>query len=317
MSSCPFHFQLSTGLLLFACGWLGLSHLNLKRKQKLGEEFLLTLPSSAAEAETAVESDHRWTLSGQVIVVTGGTLGIGKAVVEECARLGATVITCSRKQTNLMECFQDWQKQGLRNIHGCIADVSTVEGRSALIAKIEAVVPSRTIHALINNVGTNIRKRFLEYSEEEYSYLMQTNLHSTFHLTKEIYPFLEKNGNGSNVINISSVAGGCQSAMRSGIIYAMTKAAMTQMTYNLACEWAKDNIRVNAIAPWYIQTPLTTPFMLNPDVLSTIIARTPMQRVGQPEEVSGIVAFLCMKTASYITGQVIPVDGGFLRNGFY
>jgi Tropinone reductase 1 len=314
MSSCPFHFQLSTGLLLFACGWLGLSHLRLKRKQLRGEDILLSLP---AESTALQSSSNRWSLSGQVVVVTGGTLGIGRAVVEECARLGATVITCSRKQSNLMECFQDWQKQGLRNIHGCIADVSTTEGRSALLTKIEAVVPNKIIHALINNVGTNIRKRFLEYSEEEYSYIMQTNLHSTVHLTKEMYPFLEKKGNGSSVINISSVAGGCQSAMRSGAVYAMTKAAMTQLTYNLACEWAQDNIRVNAIAPWYIQTPLTSSFMLNPDILATILARTPMQRVGQPEEVSGIVAFLCMKTASYITGQVIPVDGGFLRNGFY
>jgi Tropinone reductase 1 len=100
----------------------------------------------------------------------------------------------------------------LRNIHGCIADMSTSEGRAQLLASIEKTFPNKTVDVLVNNVGTNIRKRPLEYTEEEYQLIMQTNLHSAFHLTKEIYPYLRKKStndpNGtSSVINIGSVAG--------------------------------------------------------------------------------------------------------------
>lgn len=105
--------------------------------------------------------------------------------------------------------------------------------------------------------------------------------------------------------------------MRSGVVYAMTKAAMAQMSYNLACEWAKDNIRVNTIAPWYINTPLVKPVLSDATLLATVIQRTPMGRVGQPEEVSSLAAFLCLDSAAYISGQVVAVDGGLLRNGFF
>ena len=105
--------------------------------------------------------------------------------------------------------------------------------------------------------------------------------------------------------------------MRSGVVYAMTKAAMTQMTCNLACEWAKDNIRVNVLAPWYINTPLVQPVLRDPVALQAVLDRTPMGRVGTPEEVSAVVAFLCLDAASYVTGQCVAIDGGFLRNGFF
>ena len=95
----------------------------------------------------------------------------------------------------------------------------------------------------------------------------------------------------------------------------MTKAAMTQMTYNMACEWAKDGIRVNTVAPWYIDTPLARPVLNDPVALEAILDRTPMGRVGRPAEVGAVAAFLCMDASSYITGQSIAVDGGFLRAG--
>jgi len=97
----------------------------------------------------------------------------------------------------------------------------------------------------------------------------------------------------------------------------MTKAAMTQMTYNMACEWAKDGIRVNTVAPWYIDTPLARPVLNDPVALKAILDRTPMGRVGRPAEVGAVAAFLCMDASSYITGQSIAVDGGFLRAGFF
>lgn len=115
-------------------------------------------------------------------------------------------------------------------------------------------------------------------------------------------------------MNISSVAG--LRHVRTGSIYGMTKAAMVQLTRNLAVEWATDHIRVNVVAPWYIRTPLAETVLRNPDYLNSVLDHTPMRRVGEPEEVSAAVAFLCLPAASYITGQCLSVDGGFEVNGF-
>lgn len=103
--------------------------------------------------------------------------------------------------------------------------------------------------------------------------------------------------------------------MRSGAPYGMTKAALQQMTRNLAVEWAEDGIRVNAVAPWYIRTRRTSGPLSDPDYYEQVIERTPMRRIGEPEEVAAAVGF-SLPAASYITGECIAVDGGFLRHGF-
>ena len=97
----------------------------------------------------------------------------------------------------------------------------------------------------------------------------------------------------------------------------MTKAAMSQLSYNLACEWAKYNIRVNTVSPWYTETPLALAVLSNPEFMSSVLDRTPLKRIGKVEEVASAVVYLCMDHASYITGQNLAVDGGFTRNGFW
>jgi Tropinone reductase 1 len=104
--------------------------------------------------------------------------------------------------------------------------------------------------------------------------------------------------------------------VRTGAAYGMAKAALHQLTRNLACEWAGDGIRVNSVAPWYIRTRRTSPLLADPDYLDEVLERTPLGRIGEPEEVAAAVAFLCLPAASYITGECIAVDGGFLRYGF-
>jgi Tropinone reductase 1 len=142
---------------------------------------------------------------------------------------------------------------------------------------------------------------------------MNTNLTSAFHLSQLLYPALQQSAQG-NIIFISSVSG--LKHLRTGAIYAMTKAAMIQLTKNLAVEWAPDRIRVNALAPWYISTPLAEAVLQDEVYLQDVLARTPLGRVGEPAEVAAAAAFLCMPAASYITGQCLAIDGGFSVYGF-
>ena len=118
----------------------------------------------------------------------------------------------------------------------------------------------------------------------------------------------------SSIVNVGSVSG--LTHVRTGAPYGMSKAALHQMTRNLAVEWAEDGVRVNSVAPWYIRTRRTSTKLSDPEYLDDVLQRTPMGRVGDPEEVAAAVAFLCLPAASYITGECVAVDGGFLRYGF-
>ncbi|KAK0606387.1 hypothetical protein LWI29_037211 [Acer saccharum] len=176
---------------------------------------------------------NRWSLEGMTALVTGGTKGLGHAVVEEFAELGAIVHTCSRNEAELNKCIHEWEIKGFK-VSSSVCDVS---------------------------------------SRAEREKLMNT---------------------------VSSVF----------------KGAMNQLAKNLACEWAKDNIRTNSVAPWFIRTPLAETLLSDEKFYKEVISRTPMGRTGETKEVSSLVAFLCMPAASYITGQTICVDGGFTINGF-
>jgi Tropinone reductase 1 len=166
---------------------------------------------------------------------------------------------------------------------------------------------------LVNNVGVNIRKKTIEYSAEEYQKILNTNLTSAFELSRLAHPML-KNSADPSIVNISSVAG--QIHLRTGSIYGMTKSAMIQLTKNLAGEWGKDKIRVNAVAPWYINTPLAQAVLKDKDYYNEVLSRTPLNKIGEPEDVASAVAFLCMPQAKFITGQCLSIDGGFTINGF-
>lgn len=253
---------------------------------------------------------ERWSLAGKRALVTGGTKGIGRACAEEMMRLGAEVFIIARTQADIDARLEEWKAEGFR-CHGRAVDVSSAEEIDSLFKEIGALWDSMDI--LVNNAGTNIRKKMIAYTDEEASHILNTNMHSTFRMCRAAYPLLKASGAGS-IVNVTSVAG--LTHIFSGAPYGMSKAALVQLTRNLAVEWAEDGIRVNTIAPWYIRTPLVEPVLQDEKKYNGILDRTPMRRVGEPEEVGALAAFLAMDASSYITGQAISVDGGFMVNGF-
>lgn len=252
---------------------------------------------------------NRWSLTGRRALVTGGTKGIGWAVAEELLALGAEVLIVARNADDVAAAVAEWAGRGLPAT-GLAADVSTPAGREAILTQLQAGGPALDI--LVNNVGTNLRKAFADYTPAEYERLFAVNLFSVIELCRAAHPLLRAAG-GASVVNVGSVAGRLD--VGTGAYYSLTKAAEEQLGRNLAVEWAPDGIRVNTVAPWFIRTPLTEGLLAQPEFMAKLLTRTPLARVGEPAEIAAAVAFLCLPGASYITGQCLLVDGGLSAKG--
>jgi NAD(P)-dependent dehydrogenase (short-subunit alcohol dehydrogenase family) len=246
------------------------------------------------------------SLEGKTAIVTGAGKGIGQAIAIAMAEAGANVMLVARTESDLAGLQAEI---GNGRTSYVAADITVREDIRKAVDK--TVETFGGLDILVNNAGMNIRSKLEKASDDEWHKIMDTNAHSVFMFSQEAAKRME---GGSSIVNISSVGG--ERALKTGVVYAASKAAIIQMTRVMAMEWGPRNIRVNAIGPWYFRTPLTEKILADEAYLDSILSVTPMKRVGELPEVATPVVFLASDAASYITGQTLFVDGGMSIHGF-
>ena len=243
-------------------------------------------------------------LKGKVAIVTGASRGIGRSIAEIFAREGAQVVVCGRKQETLDPVAHE--------IGRGVKAIACHVGKSS---DIQHLVDTTTrefgkIDILVNNAATNIAQGpCLEMDEGQFDKMIEVNLKSTFRLMKLIAPGMCERGSGS-IINIASIAG--LRPQLQGMLYSMTKAALIMMTQSYAVELGQKGVRVNAIAPGLIQTVLSEYYWKDDERRAKQLSAQPVQHLGQPSEIGEVALMLASDASSYMTGQTIVVDGGYL-----
>jgi len=252
-----------------------------------------------------------FSLSGKTAIVTGAGSGIGKVIAIGFAEAGADVAIISRTEDDLRQTASEIEKFG-RKAYIFPADVTNT---SEIIHTIDLIKEGAgKIDILVNNVGMNVQTPAFDVAEAEWQKIVDTNLKSAFVIAQKVGRIFKEQGRGGKIINISSVAG--HVALRTGVVYGATKAALIQMTKVLAFEWGKFGINVNAIAPWYFKTRRTEKLLQDEEYVKEILTVTPIKRIGELHELVGPAVLLASDAGSYITGQTLFVDGGMTIHGF-
>lgn len=244
-------------------------------------------------------------LTGKIAVVTGSSKGIGRAIVEALARAGARVVVSSRKADACEEVVSALRKEGKEAI-GITCNVGRREDVEALIEKTRAHYGK--IDVLVCNAAVNPYYGPLTgLTDEAFNKVMETNVRSNLWLANLVQPEMAARRDG--VIIIVSSIGGLKGTDTLGV-YAISKAADMQLARNLAVEWGPDNIRVNCIAPGLVRTDFAKALWENPKLLEATEKRTPLRRIGEPDDIAGAAVFLASRAGNWMTGQSIVIDGG-------
>lgn len=246
-------------------------------------------------------------LSGKIALITGAGGGLGEAIALAFASHGADVVLADRQLSSMEGVTEKCRQAGVRThcLAADLADPAQVE-----VLATEAAAAFGRIDIVVCNAGIGAPPLPLhDTTQEQWDLLFQVNLRSTHALCSRIVPFMAERGAGS-VILMASIAG--LRGNKSIGLYGLTKAALAQMARNLAVEWGPRGVRVNAIAPGFIRTPLATRLMADEAFMARRLSMTPLRRVGEPHEVAGVAVLLASQAGGFVTGQTLVVDGGTL-----
>ena len=251
----------------------------------------------------------QFDLNGRTAVVIGGTSGIGRAIAHGFAEAGADVVTTSRRQEQVDATCNEIEKLGRRTLRVC-SDVSDRDSLQNLLD--ETVKEFGKVDILVNSAGRTKRQPTLDFSEEDWNQILETNLTGTLRACQIFGRHMidQKYGRIINIASLSTFVSLFEVAA-----YSASKAGVASLTKSLAIEWAKHGVCVNAIAPGVFKTDLNRELLESTDRGREFQMRTPMGRFGKVEELAGAAIFLASDAASFVTGEVLVVDGGFLASG--
>jgi NAD(P)-dependent dehydrogenase (short-subunit alcohol dehydrogenase family) len=245
-------------------------------------------------------------IKGKVAIVTGAGGGVGKAISKRLSSEGCKVIMLGRDRTKLQKAASEIGNK--KNTMTVIADIT--EEAEVLSAIDQTINSFDKIDILVNNAGIiNDPMAFHEMSEDQWDDLVKTNLFGMFRMTKSVIPIMMKNGGGS-IVNISSVLG-IRSIPRVPLsVYAVTKAGVIMFTRSIAVEYGQYKIRCNCVAPSTIRSSIIEPYLQDEEAKKLLESTFPLHVIGEPEDISGAVAYLCSDDSKWVTGTVMMVDGG-------
>ncbi len=249
--------------------------------------------------------EEMFDLKGKVAIVTGGNSGIGLSMAQTLAKAGVNVAIVNRRAEEGQKAADSMRDQG-GEAQAFPADVSKKDEVEAVIKAVEEQMGP--VDILVNSAGINIRKKALEYDLSEWQQILDINLMGTFIACQAVGRRMVDRRKG-RIVNISSIAGNI--GMTDRAPYCASKGGVSQLTKVLAIEWAPYGVTVNAIGPGFIRTPLISALFKNPDFQEMVRNSTPMGRIGETEDLQGILLVLCSKAGDYITGQTIYIDGGW------
>ncbi len=248
-------------------------------------------------------------LNGKVAVVVGGTSGIGRAIALGFAEAGADVVPTSRRAEQVENTAREIEKLGRRSLR-VTSDVADRESLERVLS--EAVGAFGKVDVLVNSAGTTKRAPTLTFLEEDWNNIIDTNLTGTLRACQVFGGHMLERGAGA-IINIASLS--TFVALNEVAAYSASKAAVGSLTKSLAVEWSSRGVRVNAIAPGVFRTALNQKLLDETERGREFLVRTPMKRFGNVDELAGVAIFLASDAASFVTGEIIAVDGGFLASG--
>lgn len=249
----------------------------------------------------------RFSLQGQTGIVTGAGQGLGKAFATAFAEAGANIVIADINDLTGEQAAADLQKMGVESMY-VETDVSSVHSCQDMAKKV--FDKFGRIDFLMNNAGICQHKPALEVNENEWRKVIDVNLNGLFFCSQAVAAYMKAAGGGA-IVNIASMSGLIVNRPQAQTSYNTSKAGVIHMTRSLAVEWAPYHIRVNAIAPGYMNTVMAAPFFESPEYGGEWFEFTPMKRPGEPDELCGAALLLVSQAGSFITGETISVDGGF------